>query len=331
MASAFGGFIDGDAGPPRYRRRRASRAASAKLAGPARIAILAFRLPRTSTSRARGWARVRLEIRASFCNEIAAGAVGLGGGDTVRVRDWMKQPVYTVKPRDSIEHARAILEEHRINQLPVIVKDNVVGIVTDRDLRDAFPSVFDSPGFTGGATRKPARDPDEVRVEEVMSAKVVTSGPDQPLEDAALLMRRERIGAIPVVEHERLVGIVTRSDVLGAFLSREHGVGDAVPAVPAKRGKQPGAKRGKQPGAKRGKQPDAKRGKQPDAKRGKQPGAKRGKQPGAKRGKQPGAKRGKQPDAKRGKQPDAKRGKRPGAKRAKRPGAKRAKQPGAKR
>jgi len=185
----------------------------------------------------------RLEIRPSFCNEIAAEAVGLTGGVTVRVRDWMKHPVHTVKPRDSIAHARALLEEHRINQLPVIVNGNVVGIVTDRDLRDAFPSVFDAPGFTGGPPRKPGRDPDEVRVEEVMSAKVVTTGPDQPLEDAALLMRGERIGAIPVVEREKLVGIVTRSDVLGAFVSREHGVGDVAPAAPAKQGRRPGAKR----------------------------------------------------------------------------------------
>ena len=113
----------------------------------------------------------RLEIRPSFCNEIAAEAVGLTGGVTVRVRDWMKHPVHTVKPRDSIAHARALLEEHRINQLPVIVNGNVVGIVTDRDLRDAFPSVFDAPGFTGGPPRKPGRDPDEVRVDMVTTRR----------------------------------------------------------------------------------------------------------------------------------------------------------------
>jgi acetoin utilization protein AcuB len=132
----------------------------------------------------------------------------------------MKHPVHVVKPRDSIAHAREILENHRINQLPVVVNGAVVGIVTDRDLRDAFPSVFDSPGFTG-TPHKPAREPDNIVVEEVMSAKAFTVGPDEPLAEAARVMRRERIGAIPIVEHDKLVGIITRADILDAFVALE--------------------------------------------------------------------------------------------------------------
>jgi CBS domain-containing protein len=49
----------------------------------------------------------------------------------------MKFVVHTVKPHDSVAHARALLEEHRINQLPVLFDNHLVGIVTDRDLRDA--------------------------------------------------------------------------------------------------------------------------------------------------------------------------------------------------
>src|SRR5262249_34689279 len=64
--------------------------------------------------------------------------------EAMRVDGSMKRPVLTVKPRDSIAHARAIMEEHRVNQLPVVVDDRLVGIVTDRDLRDAFPSVFET-------------------------------------------------------------------------------------------------------------------------------------------------------------------------------------------
>ena len=53
------------------------------------------------------------------------------------VSEWMTQPVHTVKPQDNAYHARELLEEHRINQLPVTVGAELVGIVTDRDLRDA--------------------------------------------------------------------------------------------------------------------------------------------------------------------------------------------------
>lgn len=126
----------------------------------------------------------------------------------------MKHPVVTVKPRDSIRHARETMAHHRINQLPVVVDGNVIGIITDRDLRDAFPSVFEAfPAANADA------DPATIPVEDVMTANVLTLGPGARVEDAARLMRTERIGAIPIVAGERLVGILTRSDVLEAFLA----------------------------------------------------------------------------------------------------------------
>jgi acetoin utilization protein AcuB len=136
----------------------------------------------------------------------------------------MKRQVLMVKPRDTIAHARQILEEHRINQLPVVVNGRLVGIITDRDLRDAFPSVFDAAGFSG-ESRRPSRDPENVLVEEVMTQKVVMIGPEETMTAAAQLMRRERVGALPVVEAGHLVGILARSDVLEAFVALEHAEG----------------------------------------------------------------------------------------------------------
>jgi acetoin utilization protein AcuB len=131
----------------------------------------------------------------------------------------MKHPVVTVKPRDSARHARALMERHRVNQLPVVVDGRMVGIVTDRDLRDAFPSVFETM-LEGRRPRLPAdADPDAIPVENVMTAGVLTIAPATSLAEAARLMRRERIGAVPVVDHGRVVGIVTRSDVLDAFVT----------------------------------------------------------------------------------------------------------------
>jgi CBS domain-containing protein len=134
----------------------------------------------------------------------------------MKTERWMKHPVVGVKPRDSIGQARELMERHRFNQLPVVVDGRLVGIVTDRDLRDAFPSVFET---AGDESRRGAADPDAITVEEVMTSNVLTLGPGASVEEAAGMMRRERIGAIPIVDRHRVIGMLTRSDVLDAFLA----------------------------------------------------------------------------------------------------------------
>jgi acetoin utilization protein AcuB len=141
----------------------------------------------------------------------------------MRIEPWMKHPVVTVKPRDSARHARELMERQRINQLPVVADGRLVGIVTDRDLRDVFPSVFESTELLTRRVRPAGTDPATVPVEDVMTRGVRTLAPDALVVDAARLMRRERIGAIPIVAGERLVGILTRSDVLDAFLELSGG------------------------------------------------------------------------------------------------------------
>ena len=136
----------------------------------------------------------------------------------MEIEKWMKHPVHSVKPLDSIQHARELMEQHRINQLPVVVDGRVVGIVTDRDLRDAFPSVFDS-SARRETKSKGGADPNAITVEMVMTPNVLTLGPKDSVGKAVQLMRSERIGAIPIVDAARLVGILTRSDVLDAFVA----------------------------------------------------------------------------------------------------------------
>jgi acetoin utilization protein AcuB len=144
-----------------------------------------------------------------------------------RVADWMKHPVHHVKPRDSVRHARALLERYRINQLPVVVDDRLVGIVTDRDLRDAFPAVPE----VSAALR--SGDLGSTPVEDVMTRAVITVAPSDVLTEAAQRMRRERIGALPVVDNGHLVGILTRSDMLAAFIALAAGTGE--PQTPVAR------------------------------------------------------------------------------------------------
>lgn len=134
------------------------------------------------------------------------------------VANWMTKRVATVKPLDSILHAREILEEKRVNQLPVVIGEEVVGIITDRDLRDAFPSVFDEAAGTRKSGSAAKGDPSKVTVEMVMTATPFTIESKTPLVDAAERMRRERVGALPVCDNGKLIGILTRSDMLRALI-----------------------------------------------------------------------------------------------------------------
>jgi acetoin utilization protein AcuB len=131
----------------------------------------------------------------------------------MKVDAWMKKHPHTIKPLDTIEHAREVMQEHRINQLPVVRGGELVGIVTDRDLRDAYPSVLADP------LRKTTPNPHDVKVESVMTANVLTMAPDDGIVAAASLMRRERVGALPIVKGKQLVGILTRSDLLDALIA----------------------------------------------------------------------------------------------------------------
>jgi acetoin utilization protein AcuB len=145
------------------------------------------------------------------------------------ILNWMSFPVHTVKPRDSVAHARALLADYRINQLPVVRDDELVGIVTDRDLRDAPETLAISSQPIGTDTPAVLPDPAEIHIEDNMTATVVVLRPEDTVERAAQLMVNDRIGGIPIVEGKRLVGILTRTDVLQAFLSlsRPSNVGES--------------------------------------------------------------------------------------------------------
>src|SRR5262245_5373207 len=133
------------------------------------------------------------------------------------VSQWMTKTVVTVKPHDTVRHARELLDKHRINQLPVVVNNKLVGIVTDRDIRDAYPS---SVQFLWS---KDIDDfADTCTIEEVMTYDVIAVDLHTSLREAAQRLRRRRFGALPVVDQEKLVGIITRTDLLDALLAEPH-------------------------------------------------------------------------------------------------------------
>jgi acetoin utilization protein AcuB len=132
----------------------------------------------------------------------------------IRVADWMTENVLAVETFDSIGVARRLMAKHRINQLPVLDHDVLVGIVTDRDLRDAYPT-----SMMINRGKAIDRFADSVTVEEIMTHDVFTIRPDTPLKKAVGLLRRHRIGSLPVIKNKSLVGIITRSDILDFVLS----------------------------------------------------------------------------------------------------------------
>ena len=128
------------------------------------------------------------------------------------VRDWMTESPTTVSPTTTVAAARELVVTKRIRHLPVRDGERLVGIITDRDIRMALPSP---------AARVSVWEArhllDLLRVEEVMTRSVITIGEDAPISEAVRLMVAHRFGALPVIRGGRLVGILSETDLLGAF------------------------------------------------------------------------------------------------------------------
>jgi acetoin utilization protein AcuB len=136
------------------------------------------------------------------------------------VQDVMQTKLFTVTPETTLPEALRLTGQRRVRHLLVLDGDRLVGILSDRDLKRAMASP---------ATSLEAHELnyllDRLRVREFMTGAVITIGPMFPIEDAARLMVLEKIGALPVTDGERLVGLVTETDVLRLFV-RALGVGE---------------------------------------------------------------------------------------------------------
>jgi acetoin utilization protein AcuB len=149
---------------------------------------------------------------------------------TIRVADWMTENVLAVETFDSIAIARQLMAKHRVNQLPVLDNDHMVGIVTDRDIRDAYPT-----SMMINRGEEIDRFAEKITVEEVMTHDLFIVRPETPLVTAVGLLRRHRIGSLPVVKNKNLVGIITRSDILDFVLDGPGGQKGAARKKPAKK------------------------------------------------------------------------------------------------
>jgi acetoin utilization protein AcuB len=125
----------------------------------------------------------------------------------------MKGNPITVGPQDSFRHAMNLIRQRGIRHLPVVEGNRLVGIVTDRDLRQASPSPA-----TSLEIHELHYLLEKVKVRDIMTSPVVTATPEMPIEAAARLMLTHRIGSLPVLRGTALVGIITETDILSAFV-----------------------------------------------------------------------------------------------------------------
>ncbi len=126
----------------------------------------------------------------------------------------MHKDLVTITPDTSLVKARDIISEKLIEHLLVVDKaGDLVGIVSDRDLKQTWASP---------ATTLSAHELNyllkQLDVEKMMVKKIITVTPSTTVERAARIMQENRISALPVMENEKLVGIITTTDVMGVLL-----------------------------------------------------------------------------------------------------------------
>ena len=129
------------------------------------------------------------------------------------VSDWMTKKVITVGPDDYLSDAITIMKEKGIKHLPVVKGGKLKGILSDRDIKEYSPSkattldIYELHYILANT-----------RIKELMKAKVTTTAPDTPVEEAAMVMLDQNIGSLPVVDGGSLCGIISDRDIFHALV-----------------------------------------------------------------------------------------------------------------
>jgi acetoin utilization protein AcuB len=128
-------------------------------------------------------------------------------------RRMMRTPVF-LDEDDSMKTAMDTLKDREIRHLPVLKGGaKLVGILTETDIKQASPSPA-----TALEIREVYYLLDKIKVKQIMTKRPYTISPTAPIEEAAMVMRDKKIGCLPVMEEGRLVGILTETDILDAFI-----------------------------------------------------------------------------------------------------------------
>jgi acetoin utilization protein AcuB len=129
------------------------------------------------------------------------------------VRDVMQAHPVTATAETRLSHLLRVLQQRGFRHVPIVEADRLIGIVSDRDVKQALASAAQS-----ADGRERDRLLDGLTAGGIMTRNVMTIGPMFGVEDAARLMATRKISALPVTEGDRLVGLVTETDVLHLFV-----------------------------------------------------------------------------------------------------------------
>ena len=130
----------------------------------------------------------------------------------MKVRELMTGAPITVSPDTSVFDARRLMLKERIRHLLVTDDRRLVGIITDRDIRLNLPSQARSLSMWEVYYLLA-----KLTVGQIMTKSVIIIGPDREARAAAQLMLEHKVGALPVLDGEVLIGILTETDILRAF------------------------------------------------------------------------------------------------------------------
>ncbi len=131
------------------------------------------------------------------------------------VKNWMSKNVITINEEDSMQHAMALMREHSIRMLPVMRKGELIGIVSDSDLKRASAS---------DATTLDIHELlyliSKIKVYDIMTKNPVTVSDDYTVEETAQILMEKNISGVPVVDSsKKLVGIITRHDLFKILIT----------------------------------------------------------------------------------------------------------------
>ncbi|HEY0736101.1 MAG TPA: CBS domain-containing protein [Herpetosiphonaceae bacterium] len=128
---------------------------------------------------------------------------------SLHVRDLMSSPAITVAPSTRLREIIVLMQDHQCHRLPVVDDTTLVGIVSLTNIRAAFPDAA-----TTHETDAWQAVLDTVRADEIMTTAVITVAADAPISEAAVLMLTQQVKCLPVIEGERVVGVLTDHDLV---------------------------------------------------------------------------------------------------------------------
>ena len=130
------------------------------------------------------------------------------------IKDWMAKDVLTVEEDASLMRVTRIMKENNIRRVPIVTQGKLIGIITDRDVKDASPSKAASMDI-----HELHRMMSAIKVTEVMTPSPMTLSGNDSLEKAAMIMLESKISGMPVADaNGHLIGLISETDVLRAFI-----------------------------------------------------------------------------------------------------------------